>query len=61
MTEVPQRDTGRLMRDRCHGCGDLRAAGEHRARLGQRLGWPGMREHEEMIRPGCICGVIAIL
>jgi hypothetical protein len=61
MTKIPQRDTGRLMRYRCRGCGHRRPAAEQRTRLGQRLYWPGMREYEEVIRPGCIWGAIAIL
>jgi hypothetical protein len=42
MAEVTEGDTGRLMGDR-RGGGRPRTAREHRARLRQRLGRPGMR------------------
>jgi len=61
VTEIAQRDTGSLVRDRCLGSPYPRSAGEHSPRTGKRFGGPGVCENEEVIGPSRISGTIAIL
>jgi hypothetical protein len=61
MTEIPQRDSGGLMRDRCHHGRDRRLTRQQRTGLGQCLRGPGMHKNEKVISLSSIWGAIATL